>query len=686
MISSSSSPCNTSSNSSSNHTLPDRIAKCALHHYDHVLPSNTGGKPQSGREWTVYAAIVAVRSNVAKSRSIDAEDAADCSGGDEQDMLWVVSCATGSKCTSINSVASSLPSLQKRDDNLSDHGIGQDERDHMIVQSYKGMILKDSHAEVLARRGLMAVLWSEIEMTLTNIQKTQTCIDTESISMTTKDRTSTNLLEILPTVTNNLGFIQFRLRSDVTLHMYISDSPCGDATIYEIKKLKYAARNDREDDCNEDCESKDAAPEFETEINFTGAKIILTGNGDTEYAQPTQSSQQHGSSSISSIITFSNENGVEQCNASHHSSSTITVGREHVQMLGALRIKSSRSNIPPHLRSTSMSCSDKLVRWGVLGMQGSLLTLFIPDPICLSSVCVSRDPRSVDSVYGGQLRALDRALRERIESVLNIMKRNQRCMGVEAPAIAIVDMCYDRSKSASEYRHMMVQYSGRKRSLGAVGNEEPPTQSNKKTKLCNKGGEISPMDQPPAEHLPTPHLEQKKSQHSHVQQGIPQSSKKESPSGMSINWHQRYQSNATLTKKEDNFEVTIGATGLKRGKKPKQPNDVIKSASRLCRYNLFDRWRKCLELSIPTIRCYVKDVEKAAFHARTLRELLHNPTSYMESKQKLYDLGLARIPECLFSKREDGCAGPLGGWIRNGVRDDFGTIAHMTKDLQNAQL
>jgi hypothetical protein len=261
------------------------------------------------------------------------------------------------------------------------------------------------------------------------------------------------------------------------------------------------------------------------------------------------------------------------------------------------------------------------------------------------------------------------------------MQQKHQCLGVKAPVVAIVDQFYDSSKSVSEYRHMMVQYYSRRRSIGLVESEELPKRSSKKAKVCNKSAESSPSDQPPAQHLPASFLEQGKCQQSFIQQGISQNTKKESPSGMSINWHQRYQTNATLTRTVDNFEVTIGATGLKRGKKPKQPKDVVKSASILCRYNFFCRWRRCLELSSQNIGCCVKDVKKASLYASTLRELLDNPTSYMESKQKLSDLGLVHVPESLFGKSEDGHTGPLGSWVRNGVRDDFGSIFQWTNTL-----
>lgn len=126
----------------------ESIAECALRHYNKNISK---GKPKDQSEWTVFAAIVA----------------------QAEDNLWVVSAATGTKCTAIRK---------------------------------GGFVLHDSHAEILARRGLVRVLWLEIAKF--------------SESQSTEERL---LLEQEP------NRKKYKLRQNTTLHLYVSDSPCGDA-------------------------------------------------------------------------------------------------------------------------------------------------------------------------------------------------------------------------------------------------------------------------------------------------------------------------------------------------------------------------------------------------------------------------------------------------------------------------
>lgn len=165
------------------------------------------------------------------------------------------------------------------------------------IGNSSGIYLNDSHAEVLARRGFIRYLYS------CAIHLLQSCT-TEPIDY-----------EWCPLMINPQNGL-LSVKDTWTFHLYISDNPCGDSSIYE---LQYDIT------CNK-----------EKEISFTGAKLV----------------EAHHSSPAMTI---------ESSEARH---------REEQQALGALRTKSGRSDIALSDRTTSMSCSDKICRWISLGLQG----------------------------------------------------------------------------------------------------------------------------------------------------------------------------------------------------------------------------------------------------------------------------------------------------------------------------
>ena len=636
-----------------------RIAQCAIDHYRLTLPSNNGGKPQTGREWTVYAAIVAYRRRRDDDDDNDDDDDDDddekidatTKSGDKfndrpdrskhRDDMWVVSCATGSKCTSIRSIVSSLPRPSDNHDNRAhkynrakrDRGdkpsCFQDMDDASICKCYNGMVLKDSHAEALARRGLMSCLWDEIEYTL-QLDPTTSTDAAAGVGEKNDGCRARHLLEAcnLPSNNDDKGCIlSFRLKCDISLHMYISDSPCGDASIYKIRKgCDGQPQNYFESDkIGETCD---------TELNFTGAKIILSvGNED-------HTNRSNGS--ISSILTCSIVD--QESTGEVTRQSTITLGREVTQQLGALRIKSSRSNMPSELRSTSMSCSDKLLRWGVFGLQGSLLSMYIPGTIRLSSICVSKDPRSVDGGSDdGQLAALKRALSGRIESILK--NKTWICEDSEdlrSPDLAVVDIAFESSKTASDHRYLEWQQNNSKR-----GVEETGSVPNKRPKMHGQSWNS---------------VVRNETQSSRTQ--VTDNPRKESACGMSINWHQSCSVNDNSDREggKDATEITIGATGLKRGKKAKTPKDVLGSASRLCRLNFLLRSRRCTELQRLLVPSRHGDTDVS-----TRKNNVGDP-SFLSAEGESY---------MQYKRRSDGyngeeCfRGPLTGYIRSGNGDDF---------------
>jgi hypothetical protein len=406
--------------------LHDHVAQVALDHFTKDLPNK--GKPKEN-EWTVYAAIVASQQlHASAETSIEA---------------WVVSSATGTKCTS---------------------------------ERCDGCILHDAHAEVLARRGLVRVLWKEL------LAARQGLVPT-----------SRSLLEVYASDgTNSSGNappLQFQLRKQVQLHLYVSDSPCGDASIYPLGD--------------------------NNALQFTGAKVIVSTETDVS---------------------------VEACGGSHQIVQVMadqqkSLAREDTQLLGKLRSKSGRSNLTQQ-RSSSMSCSDKLVRWGVLGLQGHVLSAYIPIPIRLASLVVSRDPRLPNQ----QAQALQRAVPDRIHAVAaqhitpgtssSAKEGEDGACGfwygtsITPPTVCICDRVFARGKSVVE-------------SQGIT--KEAPTKA-----------------APPQ---PPPRKRQK------------QDTKAASSCGMSIHWQQS----------DPTVELVVGARGIRQGKKPKSNPQICALHSRLSR-------------------------------------------------------------------------------------------------------
>lgn len=58
---------------------------------------------------------------------------------------------------------------------------------------------------------------------------------------------------------------------------------------------------------------------------------------------------------------------------------------------GIARIKCGRSDLADEQRSVSMSCSDKILMWNIIGIQGGLLGSNLSKPIFLSSIIIETD-------------------------------------------------------------------------------------------------------------------------------------------------------------------------------------------------------------------------------------------------------------------------------------------------------
>ncbi|KAK1944533.1 tRNA-specific adenosine deaminase 1 [Phytophthora citrophthora] len=233
-----------------------------------------------------------------------------CTSDDEsKGSFRVLSAATGNKC------------LGRRDLNVD------------------GLVVNDCHAEVLSRRAFLRYLYTEVLYW----QRNNLELSDESIFK--RHSTSSRL----------------KLKPQYSLHLFISEAPCGDAAIYELQQQVV-------DELVQQRASRGAETE-RSELRLTGAK-----------------------------------------RSSDHQDTTPD--KKFAQTVGIARVKSGRSDLPVDKQTLSMSCSDKLAKWNALGLQGSLLLQWF-EPIFLSSIVVSEDTQALSGVK--QKQALRRALCERLE-------------------------------------------------------------------------------------------------------------------------------------------------------------------------------------------------------------------------------------------------------------------------------
>lgn len=158
---------------------------------------------------------------------------------------------------------------------------------------------------------------------------------------------------------------KFELIDGISFHMFTTHSPCGDASIFsiDVDEDKPAVKKQRLESTENDLDFSGRCIDDQSTIsNITGAKII--------------------------------------CNETN-----VAIDRM-IQSAGKVRIKPGRGS------TLSLSCSDKLAKWNVLGVQGNHLYQFLDKPIYIASITFC-DPKFCD------ISAMERALWKRFSPVFS---------------------------------------------------------------------------------------------------------------------------------------------------------------------------------------------------------------------------------------------------------------------------
>jgi len=140
-----------------------------------------------------------------------------------------------------------------------------------------------------------------------------------------------------------------------------------------------------------------------------------------------------------------------------------------------------------------------------------------------------------------------------------------------------------------------------------------------------------------------------------------------SPCGISLNWQQQsiwVGSDAKKGVKNHEgaqIEITVGAKGIKQGKKPRNIEDIIKGSSRLCRWAL-------LKQSLQSL-AFIEESQKSELqHIKTATIALRNGEISYQRVKSILATKVTRLCNLILSEIEGL---PLYGWVRSYDEGNF---------------
>ena len=335
----------------------DRIAALSLQHYrQHILEEEEEPAAASTRKPTCLATIIAAFA----TDQIQGEGEGQQGEKQTQQQLLLCAMGVGTKFLSQEMLTAEISMTENDDDNH-----------HHIY----GTRIRDAHAEVLVRRAFQRYLGICIEQ-MEEKEARATDHSTTTITSTATTIPVSPLYSILePSNDDDNGEtpVLYRLRPNVTLHMYCSSTPCGNSTIKKFATLH-----------KETYDAALSAHEWpRQEHPPIPLHSIPLGQCALLLKRDRQRSNEEEASSTKTTTTTD-----ETLRSTSHPA--------HKKERSTWPLYSTTDWCPPGTTPTwsgqgaCHSCSDKLARWNCLGLQGAWLSSLLSSPLYLTTLTVGR--------------------------------------------------------------------------------------------------------------------------------------------------------------------------------------------------------------------------------------------------------------------------------------------------------
>ena len=232
----------------------------------------------------------------------------------------------------------------------------------------RGEALADTHAEIVARRALVRFFHRELH----RLARDVTSDDAPAAAAGSPPPSSSSsppvgVFEWIDPPPSSPGAPPVRLRAGVRVHMYATQSPCGDASVFAPPPPPGGGGSDH-----------------------LGAPSVVPPGATTKTTTTTRANPSKRAKTTGAAGGGAGWTGAKKLDPPSPAAGGVLPRADpeagaSAQALGAARLKPGRG-----AETACMSCSDKICRWVLVGAQGGPLTNLLAEPVRLASVTAAR--------------------------------------------------------------------------------------------------------------------------------------------------------------------------------------------------------------------------------------------------------------------------------------------------------